>query len=84
VAEILLTLSPDDMYVLADRATRESGASAELSYEEIVRISTERVSRKLALPPFEAWVEQYRSDPSRFDNELMGLWESDLEERSQT
>lgn len=75
VADILLLLSPDEMFVLAQDAARESDVSGDLGYEEIVNLATERVSRKLALPPFETWVLDYREHPERYDQYLMGLWE---------
>lgn len=79
VAEILLLLSPDEMFVLAQDAAREAGVSGDLGYERIVELATGRVSKKLALPAFEVWAEEYKADPHRFDEELMGLWESELE-----
>lgn len=77
VADILLLLSPDEMFVLAQDAARESGVSGDLGYEDIVSLATERVSRKLALPTFEAWVLDYRRYPERYDQYLMGFWEED-------
>ena len=82
VADILLLLSPDEMYVLAQDAARASGAVEEMSYDRIVALAMERVSEKLALPPFEMWVEDYRNNPERYDQYLMGLWESELEGRT--
>ena len=78
VADILLLLTPDEMFVLAQDAARESGRSGELGYEEIVTLATERVSRKLALPPFDAWAIDYRDNPERYDQYIMGFWESEL------
>ena len=78
VADILLLLSPDEMFVLAQDAARDSDAPEDLSYEEIVALATERVSRKLALPPFETWVLDYRTHPERYDQYLMGLWEAEV------
>jgi hypothetical protein len=80
VAEVLLHLSADDMYLLAQDAARESGRSGDesLTYEEIVRLATERISRKLSLPPFDAWIEAYRAEPDRYDREMLGLWETEL------
>ena len=77
VADILLLLSPDEMFVLAQDAAREAGVSGDLGYEQIVDLATGRVSRKLALPSFEVWVRNYREDPGRFDEDLLGLWESE-------
>lgn len=77
VADILLLLTPDEMFVLAQDASREAGRSGELGYEEIVTLATDRVSRKLALPPFDAWALDYQENPDRYDQYLMGFWESE-------
>jgi hypothetical protein len=78
VAEILLLLSPDEMYVLAQDAAREAGVSGSMGYDQIVKLATGRVSRKLALPPFEVWARNYRADPGRYEEYLLGLWESEV------
>jgi len=78
VADILLRLTPDEMYVLAHEAAREAGVQGELSYDQIVALATARVSRKLQLPPLAEWVEEYRRNPSRYDQDLLGLWESEV------
>ena len=77
VADILLLLSPDEMFVLAQDAAREAGLSGDLGYDQIVSLATGRVSRKLALPTFEDWAREYKEDPDRFEEHLMGLWESE-------
>ncbi len=82
VADTLLLLSPDEMFVLAQDAAREAGVSGDLSYTQIVDLATELVSRKLALPPFEVWVRDYEVDPSKYDEYLMGLWESEVPDSS--
>jgi hypothetical protein len=78
VADILLLLTPDEMYVLAQDAAQEAGTSEDLGYEQIVTLATGRVSRKLALPPFEVWARDYQTHPDRYDQYLMGFWESEL------
>lgn len=80
VADILLLLSPDEMFVLAQDAARDAGLSGDLTYDQIVSLATGRVSRKLALPSFDDWVSDYLADPNRYDQHLMGLWESDVPE----
>ena len=77
VAEVLLLLTPDEMFVLAQDAAREAGVSGDLGYDRIVDLATGRVSRKMALPPFDVWVKDYRADPARYEEYLMGLWESE-------
>ena len=77
VADILLLLSPDEMFVLAQDAAKDAGVSGDLGYDQMVHLATGRVSRKLALPPYEVWVRDYEADPSRYEEYLMGLWESE-------
>jgi hypothetical protein len=80
VADLLLRLTADEMYVLAQDAARElEGERGEpLSYTEIVRLATDRISKKLALPDFQRWVVEYLADPESFEKELLGLWETDF------
>jgi hypothetical protein len=80
VAEHLLRLSPDEIYVLAQEALRAYGRESEPSYEQMVRLATEGVSQRLTLPLFEQWADEYERDPARYDDQLIGLWESELDE----
>ena len=77
VADFLLFLSPDEMYVLARDAAEDAGLSTDLSYDQIVRLATDRISDKLVLPPFDVWVRDYRSHPQFYEEYLMGFWESE-------
>lgn len=74
VADLLLYLSPDEIYLLAQRAFREEGGQGEISYVEMVRVATDWLSRKVALPPFEVWLADYRAHPERYEEYFMGLW----------
>lgn len=78
VADTLLLLSPDEIFVLARDAAEAAGAEAELSYDRAVQLATATVFRKLALPPFEAWLADYRANPKRYARYFMGLWESEI------
>ncbi len=80
VADLLVYMSPDEIYLLAHRATREAGNADDISYAEMVRIATEWLGRRVALPPFEVWVEDYRRYPDRYEEYFMGLWESEAGE----
>ena len=77
VADLLVYMSPDEIYLLAHRAYREEGGEGEISYAEMVRVATDWLSRRVALPPFEVWLEDYRAHPEQYEEYLMGLWESD-------
>ena len=80
LADLLLYLSPDEIYLLAHRAHVEAGGEGEVGYADMVRIATEWLSSKVALPPFEVWLEDYRAYPERYEEYLMGLWKSGREE----
>ena len=83
VADLLLYLSPDEIYLLAQRAHREQGGGGDLSYVEMVRIATDWLSQKVALPPFEMWLNDYRAHPEQYEEYFMGLWESEAETASE-
>ncbi len=85
VAEVLLRLSADDMYLLAQEVARESGeVHKEVpSFGTIVRLATERITRELSLPDFPDWMREYKKNPEGFEREMIGLWEADLKESNQ-
>lgn len=74
IADVLLRLSADEVFLLAEAAARESGAALPTNYPEIVALATARVSRQLEIPSFEVWSVAYLEDPHRFDPFLLGLW----------
>ena len=80
IAGHLVLLSPDEIYVLAQEALRVGGRKSEPSYEQMVRLATEGVAQRLTLPTFEQWADEYTRDPARYDEQLLGLWESELDE----
>jgi hypothetical protein len=77
LAEILLYLSPDQTYQLAQTAAREAGDPGEVSYLKIAEIARAWLSKKVALPPFEVWVSDYREHPDRYEEYFLGLWALD-------
>ena len=80
IADVLLRLTADEMYLLARDAAREIGGWEEgtLSYDAVVRLATERLSRTIALPDVDTWSRAYQEDPERFEGEMLGLWEEEL------
>lgn len=79
VADLLVYLSPDEIYLLAHRAYREGGGVGEISYVEMVRVATDWLSQRISLPPFDVWREDYEAHPERYDEYFMGLWESEAD-----
>ncbi len=79
VADALLSLSPNDIYSLAETEAREAGQASPASYNEAIRFATRSIRSRLDLPDFRVWAEEYRSEPGRFDPHLMGLWKSEEE-----
>ena len=79
VADLLVYMSPDEIYLLAHRAYREEGRNDDVSYAEMVRVATEWLGKRVALPPFDVWVEDYKKHPDRYEEYFMGLWKDDVE-----
>lgn len=77
VADALLSLSPDEMYVLAKGAASSSEMTEPLSFSAMVDLTTKRIYENLALPTYEEWVQAYREDPEQFESYLLGFWESE-------
>jgi hypothetical protein len=79
IADLLVYLSPDEIYLLAHRAYREQGGEGDISYVDMVRVATDWLSRRITLPPFEVWLEDYREHPELYEEYFMGLWEGERE-----
>jgi hypothetical protein len=77
VAEILLRLSPDEIFVLAREGAEDDERVRGLSYDALVQLATTRIYNQLELPVFEEWVKLYESDPERFEDEFLGFWEAE-------
>jgi hypothetical protein len=79
LAELFVYLTPDEIFLLAHKAARESGTAGgdPGSYRGMMEIATEWLSSRIPLPPFEVWLENYREHPEAYEADLMGLWKSD-------
>ena len=77
VADVLLALSPDEIYLLAQAEARRAEEASPSSYTRAVDYATKRLRDQLALPEFAAWAKEYTEKPERFESYLMGLWESE-------
>lgn len=79
VADAVLSLPPEEIYALAQAEARAANRVAPESYNDAIRFATRRIRAKLDLPEYREWARAYRENPSRYDPELMGLWESEEE-----
>lgn len=77
VADALLSLSPEEVFALAEAEARASNRLAPNSHNEAIRLATGRIRDRLDLPDYSSWAAEYVKDPSRFDPYLMGLWRSE-------
>ena len=80
LADLLLYLSPDEIYMVAEKAAKERGEEDHGSYMRMVQTATTWLSTRVSLPPFQIWVEDYRANPERYESYLMGLWKSEVPE----
>ena len=80
LADLLLYLSPDEIYLLAQRDVSDlPDAPGTLTYVRAVEVATEWISRRVSLPPFEVWLADYLRNPAPYEALFMRLWESDPE-----
>ena len=81
LADLLLYLSPDEIYLLAQKAARDAGESHDPSYDGMVSVATRWLASRVSLPPFEVWLEDYRAHPRDYEEYFMGLWEMEMKSR---
>lgn len=77
VADLLLYLSPDETYLLAEKAAKASGVSSAGSYMQMVKTATTWLSTRVTLPTFEVWVEDYLANPEHYESYFLGFWEAE-------
>lgn len=82
VAEIFLRLPPDEIFVLAQEAAQLRGLPEERSYDAMVQLATSMIYGRLELPDFQTWAQEYKKNPRIYEAEILGLWETDLGQRS--
>jgi len=79
LAELLLYLSPDEIFVLSRRVSDQDEDAASPGWDRMVELATDWLAERVALPPFETWAESYLEDPERYEADFIGLWESGLD-----
>jgi hypothetical protein len=75
VADLLLQLPPDEIYVLAEEARRRTGSS-EGRFTDLVWMATEGIRERLVLPTFEVWAEDYVKNPKHYERYFL-MWDSE-------
>ena len=76
LADLLLYLSPDEIFVLSEKVSRSDPGAATAGYSRMVQVATAWLADRVSLPTFEDWVRDYEARPEFYDRSLMGLWES--------
>ncbi len=51
-----------------------------VSFRELVERVTEVLRLELELPSYETWLRAYKSEPEKYDEELLGFWRERTEE----
>ena len=77
LADALLALHPEEIYTLAQAEADAESQAVPQSYNEAIRLATQRIRGDLDLPNFESWMEDYQRHPERYDPHLLGLWKSE-------
>ncbi|HET7275292.1 MAG TPA: hypothetical protein VFI91_08910 [Longimicrobiaceae bacterium] len=75
VAERFLSLSDEEVWELAQRASGPGTAlpTGSASYWEVVRQVAQTLAVEMGIPTFEEWVSAYRTDPARYDRDILGF-----------
>lgn len=93
MADHFLELSPDEIFELAERASRDDSVAPGRSlsapvpsqdqglseYRALVARVTEVLTQQIELPTYEEWLALYRSDPAAIESRLLGLWRERLD-----
>lgn len=81
LSEVFLSLSPERVYRLVEEAAGEAGLNpADLGFQTMVELVTDKLSASVPLPELEAWADDYRAHPERYDPYLLGFWEETVED----
>ena len=88
IAERFLQLTPEEIYELAEVASRDdpessrgavvvSGAGGEMPFRLMVGRVTEALAESLRLPTLGEWRAWYEAAPERYESELLGFWKEE-------
>ena len=75
LTEVFLSLSEERIYGLVEEAAREANLQVgTLNFQTMVRLVTKKLEESVPLPDLQTWAMEYRDDPERFEEHLLGLW----------
>jgi hypothetical protein len=61
-----------EIYALADSAARPD--DSDRTFQAVMERATAVLAAQTELPTFESWSASYLSDPSSYDEDLIGFW----------
>ena len=83
ISEVFLSLTDEHTYQIMEEAAREANlAVGTLGFQAMMQLVTRRLRRSVPLPDLETWAEDYARHPEQYDPYLLGLWESEVTDRS--
>lgn len=83
ISEVFLSLTDDHTYQLMEEAAGEANLTVgALSFQAMMQLVTRKLRRSVPLPDIETWIEEYIEHPERYDPYLLGLWESESQDRN--
>ncbi len=79
LCDVFMELEEERVFDLARAAEEKRGVTqGALNFQDLATLLVEQLLGDLALPDFEAWAVDYRSNPEQYDPYLLGLWKSSV------
>jgi hypothetical protein len=75
-----MELEEERVFDLARAVEQRAGVThGALNFQDVAALLVEQLLGDLALPDFDSWAEDYKSNPDQYDPYLLGLWKSSVE-----
>jgi len=82
ISEVYLSLTDEHTYQIMEEAALEADLTVgALSFQAMMQLVTRKLRKSVPLPDIETWIAEYTEDPGRYDPFLLGLWESEEQDR---
>jgi hypothetical protein len=82
ISEVFLSLTDEHTYQIMEEAALEADLTVgALSFQAMMQLVTRKLRKSVPLPDIETWITEYAEDPGRYDPFLLGLWESEEQDR---